>query len=136
LSFTANKKGHFIKSTDIPNLVKWLSRKNGIVLCALGIAIFVLNFLTSSLWEIDIDILGAMIFILGLVIAIACGPSMKNSSKILTRKNGVKLCVITMILTSLFAYSPIPYLNGESTGLLGITVFVFGLMIIALRWKY
>jgi len=116
--------------------MKWLTRRNGIILCAIGIAIFLLNFLTYSLWEIDIDILGVMIFVLGLVIAIACGPSMKNSSKLLTRINGVRLCVITMIITALFAYSPIPYLNGDITGFLGLTVFVLSIIIIAVRWKY
>ena len=60
-------------------IMEWLTRKNGIWLCVIGIAIFLLNFLTSSLWEMDIDILGAMVFILGLVIAIACGSSMKKS---------------------------------------------------------
>ena len=116
--------------------MKWLIRKNGFLLCAIGIAIFLLNFLTYSLWEIDIDILGVMIFVLGLVIAIACGPSIKDSHELLTRKNGVKLCVITLIITLLFAYSPIPYLNGDFGGFLGLTVFIFGITIIAVRWKY
>jgi len=130
------KKQTFIKSVNLNNIMKWLTRKNGIILCAIGIVIFLLNFLTYSLWEIDIDILGAMIFILGVVIMIACGPTMKNSSKLLTRKNGVRLCVITMIITALLAYSPIPYLNGDITGFLGLTVFVLGIIIIAVRWKY
>ena len=116
--------------------MKLLTRKNGILLCVIGIAIFLLNFLTYGLWGIDIDILGAMIFILGLVIAIACGPSMKNSSKLLTRKNGVRLCIITIIITALFAYSPIPYLNGDLGGILGFTVFILGIIIIAVRWEY
>ncbi len=116
--------------------MKWLTRKNGMVLCAIGIAIFLLNFLTYSLWEIDIDILGVMIFVLGIVITIACGPSMKDSPNFLTRKNGVRLCIITMVITVLFAYSPIPYLNGDITGFLGLTVFVLGVIIIAIRWKY
>jgi len=84
--------------------MEWLERKNGIWLCVIGIAIFLFNFLTNKLWGIDIDILGVMVFILGLVITIACGKSMKHSSKLLTRKNGVRLCVITMIITALFAY--------------------------------
>lgn len=116
--------------------MKWLTRKTGIILCAIGIAVFLLNFLTYSLWGIDIDILGAMIFVLGIVITIACGPSMKNSPKFFTRKNGVRLCVITIVITALFAYSPIPYLNGDITGFLGLTVFVLGIIIIAVRWKY
>lgn len=113
-----------------------LTRKNGIWVCVIGIAIFLLNFLTLRLWDIDIDILGAMIFVLGLVIAIACGPTMKNSSKLLTRKNGVRLCVITMIITALLAYSPIPYLNGDISGYLGLIVFVLSMILIIVRWKY
>ena len=116
--------------------MKWLTRKNGIILCAIGIVAILFNFLTYSLWHIDIDILGAMIFVLGLVIAIACGPSMKDPPKLLTRKNGVRLFVITLIITLLFAYSPIPYLNGDFGGILGLTVFTFGIIIIAVRWKY
>ncbi|MFH0819092.1 MAG: hypothetical protein V1898_03815 [Patescibacteria group bacterium] len=116
--------------------MKWLTRKNGIILSAIGIAIFLLNFLTYSLCEIDIDILGVMIFVLGLVIAIACGSSMKNSSKLLTRKNGVRLCVITVVITAIFVYSPIPYLNGDAIGILGLAVFVLSVIIIIVRWKY
>jgi len=116
--------------------MKWLTRRNGIILCAIGIVIFLLNFLTYRLWEIDIDILGAMIFVLGLVMAIACGPSMKNSSELLTRKNGVKLCVIAIIITALLAYSPVPYLNGDIAGFSGLAVFALGIIIIATRWKY
>jgi len=113
-----------------------LTRRNGIIVCAIGIAIFLLNFLTYGLWQIDIDILGAMIFVLGLVIAIACGPSMKDSHKLLTRKGGVTLCAIAVIMTLLFAYSPIPYLNGDIGGLIGMTVFIFGILLIAVRWNH
>jgi hypothetical protein len=60
-----------------------LTRKNGIMLGILGIIIFLLNFLTYTLWDIDIDILGAIILIMGLVITISCGKTMKNSSKLL-----------------------------------------------------
>jgi|GEM_PF-1633559 len=113
-----------------------LTRKNGVVLCIVGIAIFLFNFLTYSLWEIDIDILGAMIFILGLVIAIACGKSMKHSSKLLSRRNGVWLCIIAVVVTAILAYSPIPVLNGDVGGFLGLFVFVLGLILIAVRWKH
>ncbi len=113
-----------------------LTRRNGIIVCAIGIAVFLLNFVTYGLWEIDIDILGAMIFILGLVITIACGPSMKDSSRLLTRKNGVKLSAIAVIMTILFAYSPIPYLNGDVGGFLGMVAFVLGIVIIAVRRNY
>lgn len=116
--------------------MKWLTRKNGILLCVIGIAIFLLNFLTYSLWEIDVDVLGAMIFILGLIISIACGPSMKDSSELLTRRNGVRLCVITLIITALFAYSPFPYLNGDFSGAIGSAIFLLGIIFIVVRWRH
>jgi len=116
--------------------MKWLTRKNGIGMCVIGIAIFLLNFLTYSLWEIDIDILGTMIFILGLVITIACGSSMKRSSELLSRKNGVWVCILAVAVTAIFAYSPIPYLNGDVVGISGLGVFALGLVLIAVRWKY
>ena len=113
-----------------------LTRKNGIVLCITGIAIFLLNFLTYSLWEIDIDILGVMIFILGLIIAIACGPSMKKSPKLLSRKNGVLVCIIAVAMTAILAYSPFPALNGDITGYTGLIVFALGLILIVTKWKH
>ncbi len=116
--------------------MKILTRKNGIWVCFIGIAIFLLNFLTLTLWDIDIDILGAVVFVLGLVIAISCGKSMKRSHKWLTRKNGVWLCIIAVAVTALFAYSPIPDLNGDITGILGLVVFALGLILIAVRWNY
>ena len=116
--------------------MKWLTRKNGIWLCVIGIAIFLLNFLTSSLWEMDIDILGAMVFILGLVIAIACGSSMKKSPELLSRKNGVLVCIIAVAITALLGYSPIPVLNGDIGGISGLVVFVLGLILIVARWKH
>jgi hypothetical protein len=48
-----------------------LTRKTGIVLMIIGLAFQFLNILTYGLWKIDIDILGALIFIVGLVIMIA-----------------------------------------------------------------
>ena len=116
--------------------MEWLTRKNGIWMCIIGIVIFLLNFLTYSLWEIDIDILGAMVFILGLVIAIACGSSMKKSSELLSRKNGVWACIIAVAMTAIFAYSPIPVLNGDIGGFSGLVMFALGLILIAIRWKH
>ena len=118
------------------NQMKLLTRRNGIWLCIIGIAIFLLNFLTYSLWEIDIDILGMMIFILGLIIAIACGKTMKHSPKLLTRKTGVWVCIITVVMTAILAYSPFPALNGDITGFVGLGVFLLGIILIAVRWKY
>ena len=112
-----------------------LTRKNGIWLSAIGIAIFLFNFLTYNLWEIDIDILGALIFVLGLVIAIACGNTLKRSSKWLTRRNGVWLCIISVAITAILGYSPIPFLNGDISGIFGLGVFVLGIIIIIIKWK-
>ena len=47
------------------------ARKTGIILMIIGIAFQFLNILTYGLWGIDIDIFGAMIFIVGLVLIIA-----------------------------------------------------------------
>ncbi len=113
-----------------------LARKNGMWMGVIGIAIFLLNILTSTLWGIDIDILGVMIFVLGLVIAIACGKTMKHSSEWLTRKNGVWLCIIAVVVTAILAYSPFPALNGDITGFTGLGVFVLSIILIAVRWKY
>ena len=113
-----------------------LTRKTGIWTTVIGIAIFLLNFLTYTLWEIDIDILGAMIFVLGLVIVIACGKTMKHSSELLSRKNGVWLCIITAAITAILGYSPIPVLNGDVGGISGLVVFTLGLILIAVRWKH
>jgi len=110
-----------------------LTRKNGIWVAVIGIAVFLLNFLTLTLWGIDIDILGAMIFILGLVIAIACGKTMKHSSKLLSRKNGVWLCIIAAIITLITGYLP---MNGDLGGGFGAIVFLLGIILIAVRWKY
>ena len=113
-----------------------LTRKNGIVLSVIGVAIFLFNYFSLKWWNIDIDILGAMLFVLGLVIAIACGKTMKHSSKLFTRRNGVLLCVIAVVMTAIFGYSPIPFLNGDIGGGFGAIVFVLGLILIATRWKY
>ena len=113
-----------------------LTRNNGIWLCVIGIAVFLLNFLTLTLWDIDIDILGVMIFVLGLVIVIACGSSMKHSSKLLSRRNGVWVCIIAVAMTAIFGYSPIPFLNGDIGGFFGLGVFILGVVLILLRWKH
>ena len=113
-----------------------LTRKNGIWVCVIGIAIFLLNFLTLKWWNIDIDILGAMIFVLGLVIAITCGKSMKHSSKWLTRRNGVWVCIIAAAMTAILAYSPFPALNGDISGGIGAIVFLLGIIFIIVRWKH
>ena len=77
-----------------------------------------------------------MVFILGLVIVISCGSSMKKSSQLLSRRNGVWLCIISVAVTAIFGYSPFPALNSDITGILGLVVFILGLILIALRWKH
>jgi hypothetical protein len=111
-----------------------LTRKAGIWIAVIGIAIFLFNFITYSLWEIDIDILGAVIFILGLVIAITCGKTMKHSSELLSRKNGVWLCIVSVAIILITGY--IPFINADVGGIFGLGVFVLGLILIAVRWKY
>jgi hypothetical protein len=50
--------------------MKILTRKLGIWMIIIGVAMQFLNIITYGLWGIDIDILGALIFIIGLVITI------------------------------------------------------------------
>ncbi|MEM4259303.1 MAG: hypothetical protein QXS38_00885 [Candidatus Pacearchaeota archaeon] len=50
--------------------MKLISRKTGIILIILGIAMQFLNILTYGLWEIDIDIFGVVIFVIGVIITI------------------------------------------------------------------
>ncbi len=45
-----------------------LTKKLGIILMIIGVAFQFLNMITYGLWNIDIDIFGALIFIIGLVI--------------------------------------------------------------------
>ena len=110
-----------------------LTRKIGIWTSAIGIAIFLLNFITYSLWEIDIDILGALFFVLGMVMVIACGKSMKHSSELLTRRSGVWLCIIAVAIILITGY--IPFISGDVGGIIGAGVFVLGLILIAVRWN-
>ena len=46
------------------------TRKLGIWLMVIGVAFQFLNIITYGYWGIDIDIIGALIFIIGLVIMI------------------------------------------------------------------
>ncbi|MBS3089009.1 hypothetical protein J4402_04525 [Candidatus Pacearchaeota archaeon] len=47
-----------------------LTRKTGIVLMLIGLAMQFLNIITYIYWEIDIDIPGALIFVIGLIIMV------------------------------------------------------------------
>lgn len=51
-------------------LNKWITRKTGILLIIIGVAMQLINIITYGYWGIDIDIFGALIFIIGLVIMI------------------------------------------------------------------
>ncbi len=95
---------------------------------------FLLNYFTSTWWNIDIDILGVMIAVLGLVIVIASNK-MKKSSKWLTRKNGVWLCVIGVVIEIIVGLLNLLGLS-SSGGRFGAIVFVLGIILIAIRWKH
>jgi len=47
-----------------------LTRKLGIILMIIGVVFQFLNIITYGYWEIDIDIFGALIFIVGFIIMI------------------------------------------------------------------
>jgi len=116
-------------------LINILTRKNGILLCVIGIAMFLLNYFTSTWWNVDIDIVGAMIAILGLVIVIASGNAMKQSSKWLTRKNGLWLCVIGVIIEIIIGLLNLLGLSSNGGGF-GAIVFVLGIILIAVKWEH
>ncbi len=111
-----------------------LTRKNGIWLCVIGIVMFLLNFFTSTWWNVDIDIIGAMIVVLGLVIAIA-NKNMKRSKKWLTRRNGVLLCIIGVAIEIITGLANLLGLSNSGGGF-GAIVFVLGILLIAVRWRY
>lgn len=50
--------------------MRLLTRKAGIWYMIIGIAMQFLNIITYGLWGIDIDILGAVLFVIGLIITI------------------------------------------------------------------
>ena len=112
-----------------------LTRRNGIWLCAIGLIIFLATPLAIAWWNMDIDILGAMIFVLGLVIVTAGGNSMKHSPGWLTRKNGIWLCVIGMVITTILGYAEFLKMT-EGGAMFGLGVFVLGIILIAVRWKH
>ena len=47
-----------------------ITRKTGIYLMIIGLAFQFLNIITYGYWGIDIDIIGALIFIVGLIVMI------------------------------------------------------------------
>jgi len=115
--------------------MEYFSKRTGICLFVIGIAMFLLNYFTSTWWNIDIDILGAMIAVLGLVIIIANSSKMKKSKEWLTRKNGVWLCVIGVIIEIIIGLLNLLGLSNNGGGF-GAIVFVLGVILIAVRWKH
>ena len=67
-----------------------LTRNFGIWMIVIGVAMQFLNILTYGLWGIDIDIWGALIFIVGLVITIVNWKKKKEISKKRQGKKKVK----------------------------------------------
>ena len=47
-----------------------VTRRVGLYLMLIGVVMQLINIITYGLWEIDIDIFGALIFIIGLIITI------------------------------------------------------------------
>lgn len=64
-----------------------LTRKFGIYLMVVGVAFQFLNIITYGYWGIDIDILGAFIFIIGLIITIVKWKSPVSHKKKSGKKN-------------------------------------------------
>ena len=114
--------------------MEYFSKRTGICLFVIGIAMFLLNYFTSTWWNMDIDILGVMITILGLVIAIASNK-MKQSKKWLTRRNGVWLCVIGVVIEIIIGLANLLGLSSSGGGF-GAIVFILGIILIAVRWKH
>jgi len=118
-----------------------LTRNTGIWVSVIGIAMFLLNFVTYSLWEIDIDVLGVLIFVLGVTIMIACGKSMKHSSELLSRRNGVWMCILSVALilipsVIILLVGYLPFISGDVAGIISLGLFVLGLIVIAVRWNH
>ena len=61
--------------------MKILPRKVGIILMIVGIAFQFLNIITYVYWGIDIDIMGLLIFIIGLIITIVKWKSTASNKK-------------------------------------------------------
>ena len=114
--------------------MEYFSKRTGISLFVIGIAMFLLNYFTSKWRDVDIDVVGVMIAVLGLVIAIASNK-MRRSKKWLTRRNGVWLCVIGVGIEIIIGLANLLGLSSSGGGF-GAIVFVFGIILIAVRWKH
>mgnify|MGYP001164594042 CR=1 FL=1 len=114
--------------------MRLLTRKNGIILTIIGVIIFLFNYFTLKWWDVDIDILGAIIFVLGIVLMVVARKNMKHSSKWLTRENGIWLCIIGVAIALITGY--LPFIDSDIGGIFGMGVFVLGLILIVVRWNY
>ena len=122
-------------NNDLVGNMDILTRKNGIWLCIIGVAMQFINYFSLIWWNMDIDILSVMIAVLGLVVIIASGNTMKRSKKWLTRKNGVWLCVIGVAIEIIIGLLNVLGLSNSGGGF-GAIVFVLGIIFIAVRWKH
>ena len=73
----------------------------------IGIAMQFLNILTYGLWGIDIDIFGAMIFIIGLAITIACWKKKEPKPWLKGGLLGLILGFLVSIVVTIPEHNPI-----------------------------
>ena len=111
-----------------------ITKRNGIALCIIGLILFLGTSLALSWWNIDTDIFGIMVLILGLVMTIAMWKGPRTNRGWLTRKKGVWLCVIGVLIMLLTGF--ITSINGDNLGMIGIGVFFSGIILVVLRWRY
>jgi hypothetical protein len=62
-------------------------------------------------------------------------PQKQKSSKLLTRTNGLWLCIIGVTIMIILGYAEFLHMT-ESGAIFGLAIFVLGLILIAVRWKY
>ena len=60
----------------------------------------------------------------------------QKSSKILTRTNGLWLCIIGVAIALLTGYLDFLHINADFGGLFGIGIFFLGIILIITRWKH
>ena len=60
----------------------------------------------------------------------------QKSSKLLTRTNGLWLCIIGVAIALLTGYLEFLHINADFGGMFGIAIFTLGLILIIVRWKY
>jgi multisubunit Na+/H+ antiporter MnhB subunit len=60
----------------------------------------------------------------------------KQTSKLLTRTNGLWLCIIGIAISLLTGYLEFLHINADFGGMFGIAIFTLGLILIITRWKH